>query len=515
MRSLLPVVLIVTAALGCVASARAQAPNLPQGSGTGPLFQEPRPNQTPTAEEELIGMQKGVERLQTELAARLGEQKDDDLKKQVELLQKQIETQQKMIQLLVDHVRKQPLAGSPVEKLQTQTATLESRSQQAARRDEEMGRALDILTEHLDADERNGPRLPETLKELFLPSRTNETPLSIYAHLVDGFQQFNGKPGVFASPDMAPFFLLQLNDQFLLEFDFDINNAAGLAGVTSAQADWIVTDWLTVVAGRYITPIGFFNERISHEWINRLPDVPLMFRQVSPLTSTDGIQLRGATYLGGSPVKLEYSLYGGNGLQAAAPPAGLNDVANLATITGGSDETSLKAGGGRIGFWVPEWGLTGGISTYFNGPYSTAAPDQFNLWQLDFGYHKGNWDVRFEYAENYQQAASYIGNNIRRTGFYAQVAYRPYQLANCILRNLEVAARYSRVWFHGIDPTMLDPATFATPVDVPVDRDQWTVGVNYYFYPSMALRLAYEINHEFNGINLHDNVFLAQYVWAF
>jgi hypothetical protein len=52
-------------------------------------------------------------------------------------------------------------------------------------------------------------------------------------------------------------------------------------------------------------------------------------------------------------------------------------------------------------------------------------------------------------------------------------------------------------------------------VDVPVNRDQWTFGVNYYFYPSMALRLAYEINHEFNGINLHDNVFRAQYVWAF
>ena len=81
--------------------------------------------------------------------------------------------------------------------------------------------------------------------------------------------------------------------------------------------------------------------------------------------------------------------------------------------------------------------------------------------------------------------------------------------------NLEVAVRYSRVWFHGIDPTLIDPTAFATPVDVPVDREQWTFGMNYYFYPSMALRLAYEINHELNGINLHDNVFLGQFVWAF
>lgn len=155
------------------------------------------------------------------------------------------------------------------------------------------------------------------------------------------------------------------------------------------------------------------------------------------------------------------------------------------------------------------------MSTYFNGRYSSAATDQFNLWQLDLGYRKGNWDVRFEYADTYQQAASYIGNNIQRMGYYAQVAYRPYHLEQCILKNLEVAVRYSRVWFHGIDPTQVDPTAFDTLVDVPVNRDQWTVGVNYYFYPSMALRLAYEVNHESGPINLHDNVVLAQYVWAF
>jgi hypothetical protein len=190
-------------------------------------------------------------------------------------------------------------------------------------------------------------------------------------------------------------------------------------------------------------------------------------------------------------------------------------VADLENITGGPDEQDVKAVGGRLGFWVPEWGLTGGVSTYFNGRYSSAAADQFNLWQLDLGYRKGNWDARFEYADNYQQAGSYIGTNIRRRGLYAQLAYRPYHLEHRILRNLEVAVRYSKVWFHGIDPTQLDPTVFATLVDVPVNRDQWTFGVNYYVYPSMALRLAYEINHELNGINLHDNVFLGQFVWAF
>jgi hypothetical protein len=441
-------------------------------------------------------------------------QKQLDLqKKQLELQQKQIETLEKMVRLLADQARKQPAGTAAVEELQSQVATMEARSKQAAQRDVDLAHAVDNVTEQLDVEKRYGPQLPSTLKELFLPMRTNETPLSIYGTFVENFTQFNAKPGVFSSPDFAPFFFLQLNDQFLLAANVDITNAG--VSVGEAQANWFVNDWLTVVVGRYLTPIGFFNERLNHEWINRLPDVPLMFRQVSPLTSTDGIMLRGAAYIGCTPVKMEYEVYGGNALQAAAVPTTYSQVADLENITGGPDETVLKAVGGRLGFWVPEWGLTGGISAYFNGRYSTGAPDQFNLWQLDFGYRKGNWDARFEYAENYQQAASYIGNNIRRWGFYAQVAYRPYDIDVNYLKNLEVAVRYSRVWFNGIDPNQLDLTAFASPVDVPVNRDQWTIGVNYYFYPSMALRLAYEINHEFNGINLHDNVFLGQYVWAF
>jgi hypothetical protein len=57
-------------------------------------------------------------------------------------------------------------------------------------------------------------------------------------------------------------------------------------------------------------------------------------------------------------------------------------------------------------------------------------------------------------------------------------------------------------------------SAFPTPFDVPVPRDQYTLGINYYFYPSMVLKFAYEINRE-RRINLHDDIFLAQGVWAF
>jgi hypothetical protein len=414
-----------------------------------------------------------------------------------------------MIGLLEGQIKKMP-AVSASDILQTKVGILESRAKLAAQRDQDVEQAIDNLTEHVDAVERNGPRLPATLKELFLPMKTNETPLSIYGSFVERMTQQDGKPPSFSTPDFAPFFLLVLNDRFFLEANVDISNAG--VSVGEAQANFIATDWLTVKVGRFLTPIGFFNERLNHEWINRLPDVPLMFRQVSPQASTDGLQLRGAAYVLDSPIKLEYAVYGGNGMRLASAPASYNDTVNLEGITGAPDEVEVKALGGRLGFWVPAWGLTGGISGYFNGRYTPAASDQLNLWQLDFGYHMGNWDARFEYADVYQQAAGTIGNNIRRQGLYAQLAFRPWSADNPYLQKCEVAVRYSKVWFSGIDPTQVD---LTAGVDAPIDRDQWTFGFNYYFYASMALRLAYQINHELNGINLHDNMFLAQYVWAF
>jgi hypothetical protein len=436
----------------------------------------------------------------------------DDLKKQVDLLQKLLQKQQEEIELLQKQLKRLP-SEKALEKMQTQNATLEGRAAQAARRDRELAGAVDDLREHTDAEERWGPLLPATLKELFLPSETNESPMSIYGHLVGGYRQFDGAPSRFVSPDFAPFFLITLNQQLLLEADMDITTAGISLG--TAQLDWIISDWLTLVAGRYITPVGFFNERLNHEWINKLPDVPLMFRQVSPLSFNDGLQARGAAYLGDSPVKLEYSLYVGNGFQFASVPATYSAAVDLEGLIGQPDEVDAKAIGGRLGIWVPECGITAGVSVYYQNEFLAQTPNDIRLWQVDAGYHHGNWDFRFEFAQLFQQASLLIGNDVVRTGLYVQGAYRPFDASCPLVRNTEVVARYSMARFRGIDQTQLDPGSFADSVGVPVDRDQYTFGINYYFEPAVVLKLAYEINKERASFNLRDNVFLAQFVWAF
>jgi hypothetical protein len=231
-----------------------------------------------------------------------------------------------------------------------------------------------------------------------------------------------------------------------------------------------------------------------------------------------GVQATGSFYLGCSPLKMEYAAYISNGLNLTPATAGSPTINELANLQNMEDTftfiTNEKAVGGRIGLWWPEMGLEAGLSGMYNGDYIAGGfEDSISLWAVDFNYHKGNWDVRAEYGKTYQQAGSFGQDNIRRQGFYVQSAYRPRDAANRYLRNFEAVYRYSYVAFRGIDPTTLDLTTFSTPVDVPVKRQQNEFGVNYYFYPRMVLKCAYQINDE-PRFHLHDNQFITELAWG-
>jgi hypothetical protein len=464
---------------------------------------ETRPSSKQPAEHEILPV-----------GAQAAAPQDDKQKKQIEILQKEVEKLSELINLLAKEVKTAPLAGSAAQKLQTNVATLEGRSRQAAQRDQDVAQAMDNVSEHLDAQERNGPRLPATLKELFLPSQTNETPLSVYTNLVVGYNApETGTAGPFFG-NFSPHFRLALNDWIYAIGEIDVSSN-GAVDVSDAEVDFIANDWLTVVVGRFPIPLGFYNERLNSPWINKLPDAPLMFRQVSPPISINGIQVRGAHYLGDLPVKIAYSAYACSALELNNPAPGLNDVANLEGMENTYNVvTSEPSVGGRVSLWYPEIGVEVGLSGLDNEDYTPVADDAIRLWELDANYHKGNWDLRCEYAEMYQQAVSFIGTNIRRRGLYAQVAYRPLDAPNSCFQKLELVFRYGYTSFSGIDPTALDPTTFATPVDVPVNRNQYTIGINYWFYASLVAQVAYEFNQEI-GLNLHDNVFMAQLGWGF
>src|SRR5262249_29886169 len=82
-------------------------------------------------EQELTRLRQQVAMLRQQQAA----PQDEQLKKQLEIQQKEIETLEKQVKLLADQLKKAPPAGAAVEKLWADTATLQARSVQAARRD--------------------------------------------------------------------------------------------------------------------------------------------------------------------------------------------------------------------------------------------------------------------------------------------------------------------------------------------------------------------------------------------
>jgi hypothetical protein len=479
-----------------------------------------------------LGEIDGLRAQQTALQAQAP---DENQKKKIELLEKQIDTLEKLVKLLAKQIEKQSAGGAAVEQLQAQAATMDARTVQAARRDVESAGAIDDIREHMDAQERYGPVLPAQLKELFLPSGNNETPLSIYGALAFGYSKILGDhttaangagrpftPGGFYFGEFTPDFLLKLNDWIFLEAEIGIGADGSVSSGSFAQADFFVNDSLTIIAGRFVAPIGFYNERLNNPWINKLPadapgGGPLLWQQVLPPFSCLGVQATGACYIGCSPIKMEYAAYISNGLNLTPATAGsptIDELANLENMTNSfSVVTNSKAVGGRLGFWWPEAGLETGFSALYNGDYIAGVKDNLSLWAVDFNYRKGNWDARAEYGMMYQQAQPFLTTDITRQGFYGQVAYRPRDSHNKYLQNIELIYRYSYVNFSGIDATTLDLTTYSTPMDVPTRRQQNEIGIDYYFYPRMALKCAYQINDE-PGFHLHDNQFVTELAWG-
>jgi hypothetical protein len=439
-----------------------------------------------------------------------GKGDDDKLRKQLEVTQKQVQILEKMVKLLADEMKKAPPVGPAVEKLQTQTALLEARQQQAAVRDQDVANAIDDLRETADAERRNWLELPATLKELFHPERNNETPFGCWGTVSANYQNFGNSNSQFGI-DWLPHFYLLLNEQFMLEVNPDIT--AQSIDLFSCQLDWCITDNLCLEIGRWYAPIGFFNDRLHTSWVFKTPDRPLMFSQVLPeQLNMNGIMARGAAYPTSLPVKLEYAAFVANGFSLAATNPTAQDFADLSKMKDAATRVNDgKAVGGRWGLNFPTLGWTVGISGLANGPYDSNRKFDLNLWDFDIGYHYGNWDFRFEYANTAQQAPV---TTIRRQGFYAQLSYRPFDLPPGFLQKLEGVFRYDNVRFSGIDLAQTG-INFASREAIPVDRNRFTFGLNYYLYESLILKFDWEINQELSFRSLNDNGFFFQMAWGY
>lgn len=267
-----------------------------------------------------------------------------------------------------------------------------------------------------------------------------------------GFVTFfdGGEPHL--APIVAPVLLVPLGNRWLFEsratFESDMVQIPGLSGfhgkiakeVDYAQLDFMANRYVTVTAGRFLTPFGIYNERLYPVWIRNLQADPLILPiGVGPSNAGTGVMLRGG-FKATSQFDFNYAVY----------------FSTLSTL---EPVTSDRMFGGRAGIFVRKARLEMG------GSFQHRLQDDRTS---AFGFH-AIWqptplplDIRAEYARS-----------VRGSGYWIEPAYRLSQIPfwRTGLRRTQITARLQQ--FHvGHLPSDDLPSA---------NTRQFELGANYYF----------------------------------
>ncbi|MCK0071117.1 porin [Kordiimonas laminariae] len=319
-----------------------------------------------------------------------------------------------------------------------------------------------------------------------------------------GIEVSNGENSdTFTSGKFNPAFHFQYKDLILFESELEIstsNTGETEIDVEYSQLDFLLHDNAVLVAGKFLSPVGQFQERLHPSWINRAVNAPAGFGHggIQPLSEV-GLMLRGGVPIGNK--LFTYSVAIGNG-----PRTG-HDGVELEGF--GRDDNSNKGLSGRFAFFpVDEFeigasfltakvleedadgesliaaSIEGGSEDPTN---STSRP--YNLWGADFAYTRGNWDIRGEYLNaklerdgpNNASVSEPI-NDLKWEAWYAQAAYRLSGLTNStFIDKLEPVVRYGRFTAEG-DHEMEDE----------LSEKRFNLGLNYWATPSVVVKTGLE-----------------------
>jgi hypothetical protein len=326
------------------------------------------------------------------------------------------------------------------------------------------------------------------------------------------YGKVDGSHSAFALADFAPIFLYRANDNILFEAGFDVilqndtssghaNGSSTSIGLSFAQLDYIYNDYVTVVAGDMLLPLGTYNER-SAGWLTKIPDAPLLDDQILP-SSGIGAQLRGAIPVGQSGESLTYAVYGANGPSSmdGSGSAGQLDLGGNVGINDNGSSGNLHSrpsGGGRIGWfypWKPHYDLELGISGQ-TGEWDDAGNHLWSAAVLDAALHIGpNFEAKGEYANTWYGTDD--SGTIHPHGLWVQAAYKlaGLNLDFPVVNNLELVGRFDN----------LNDGLGAK-------TDRYTLGYIYYFTNTLLFEGDYEILHSSDpGQNHNDFVLQLSY----
>ena len=261
---------------------------------------------------------------------------------------------------------------------------------------------------------------------------------------------------------VTPLLLVPVGDKWLVEARGSYSdtfakdalgnyNGTNSYGLTYAQIDYIANRYVTLTAGRFITPFNIYGERLAPSWIRAL--------QTSTLTSpeTSGSALGGMMRGGFSlneGVNLTYATY-----------FSTNNTNHIVATD--------RSTGARVGFFLPHQRLEIGGSfqqvLQADRPHSSGG---FLEWQPN----SNPLTIRSEFVRT---------SGTKGTGYWVESVYRLSQIRS--LRRLELAARGQQ--FYAADN--LSAATIKKLGALGKNVVEADGGLNYYFRSDVRASATY------------------------
>ena len=320
-----------------------------------------------------------------------------------------------------------------------------------------------------------------------------------------GYTNAESNDGSFNAGRFAPIFHYQYRDLIMLESELEfVTSADGETEVAMEYLtiDWFVNDYAALVVGKFMSPIGQFRQNLHPSWINRLPSAPVGFGHDGAAPTSDvGFQVRGGLPVSPSMGRVNYAFYVSNGPELVGEGT---EVEGIAAEGFGADADGEKTFGGRLGFLpiaAMEIGVSGatGKATVTREEDGTPVAGEpaldYDVFGVDFSYRwKKNLDVRSEYVQT--KVGDVAGSNYeggKWTTWYMQGAWK------FLPTKFEAVARYGE---------------FDSP-HAAQDREQLTLGVNYWIASNAVVKLAYEQNDNPNAGMDADDRALVQLAYGF
>ncbi len=333
--------------------------------------------------------------------------------------------------------------------------------------------------------------------------------------------------GNFNSVGFSPIFLWKLSDRLFFEGEVEVAIDGGETGVDLeyAKFSYRINKYMTLGAGRMLTPFGTYLERLHPTFIERFPNAPLMIHHedgmhsIGPNGAEMGVDLRGGFQLG--TAKMNYAIYVSNGPKLNGDEPGSNPEGTL-EYENFYDNNNNKAIGGRIGF-LPfsnsslEIGFSGnsGKVGSANSIYEKTAATAY---AIDFSYVKSMSELKSiinlkgQYNSVNVDDANYVDpGDSTGTGeytfknqssvYYIQLGIHPAFVENNFFKNIEILGRYN-------SGTLPKEAAWGGGTTTRFD-----IGACYWLSWKSGLRFAYENQKSPDGST--SDIFLVRFATGF